>query len=196
MSVVKEQPPLFQIGDWVSFQYGTRKVFAEVVEDRGPIGVRGRRLYGLRLGIGLGGDLSEDVASFELPETELARSAPPLRRWYSIRYLRQGQSNDWRATTTTGTLVKGVLPKGVMGFTEDARRGGEGREASRMVRVEVLLEVDPEEENRGFIDPDGERPDEIERARSMADESFLAAHPRAKIIHEPPATTGSQRPTR
>ena len=33
------------IGDLVKFLYGTKKVTGTVKEDRGPIGVKGRRLY-------------------------------------------------------------------------------------------------------------------------------------------------------
>ena len=35
----------FQKGDRVKFRIGTRSVQGEVKEDRGPIGVKGRRLY-------------------------------------------------------------------------------------------------------------------------------------------------------
>ncbi len=35
----------FQKGELVRFRLGTRSVMGEVKEDRGPIGVKGRRLY-------------------------------------------------------------------------------------------------------------------------------------------------------
>lgn len=35
----------YQKGDRVGFQYGIRRVQGVVKEDRGPIGIRGRRLY-------------------------------------------------------------------------------------------------------------------------------------------------------
>lgn len=38
----------FQRGDRVNFKFGLRFVEGEVIEDRGPIGVGGRRLYGIR----------------------------------------------------------------------------------------------------------------------------------------------------
>ncbi len=38
-------PFTFHKGDFVSFRLGTRYVQGEVKEDRGPIGVKGRRLY-------------------------------------------------------------------------------------------------------------------------------------------------------
>src|SRR5262249_45132569 len=54
------------VGDWVSLLYGPRMVLAQVVEDRGPIGVNGRRLYGLRLDLGQGGP-----TTLEVPEPDL-----------------------------------------------------------------------------------------------------------------------------
>lgn len=36
---------LFRKGDWVSFTFGLRTVQGQIKEDRGPIGVKGRRLY-------------------------------------------------------------------------------------------------------------------------------------------------------
>jgi hypothetical protein len=60
----------FRVGDWVSFLYGTRRAVAQVVEDRGPLGVKGRRLYGIRL------EQAPDISTtFEMPE-ELLESTP------------------------------------------------------------------------------------------------------------------------
>ena len=47
MSKVKEPAPRFRVGDWVSLLYGLRKVRAQIIEDRGPLGVGGRRIYRL-----------------------------------------------------------------------------------------------------------------------------------------------------
>jgi hypothetical protein len=47
---VPGQPPgKFRVGQRVRLKHGFRGLIAEVVEDRGPIGVGGRRLYGVRL---------------------------------------------------------------------------------------------------------------------------------------------------
>jgi hypothetical protein len=43
----KAPPPLYKIGDIVSFPYGDGRVAAKVVEDRGCLGRGGRRLYGI-----------------------------------------------------------------------------------------------------------------------------------------------------
>ena len=37
--------PRFRKGDRVRFRFGIRSVQGEVKEDRGPIGIKGRRLY-------------------------------------------------------------------------------------------------------------------------------------------------------
>ncbi len=41
-------PPRYRIGDKVKFTYGRIPVVGEITEDRGPIGYKGRRLYGVR----------------------------------------------------------------------------------------------------------------------------------------------------
>ena len=66
MSTGNKIAPAFRVGDWVALLYGPRKVLAEVVEDRGRIGVRKRRLYRIRLDIGEG-----EPTMFEVPEEQL-----------------------------------------------------------------------------------------------------------------------------
>ena len=43
----EESPPKFKVGDRVRFLSGNGEVEGVVVEDRGPLGVGGRRIYGL-----------------------------------------------------------------------------------------------------------------------------------------------------
>jgi hypothetical protein len=45
----KEPKPRCRVGDWVSFLYGAGRAVALIIEDRGPIGVKGRRLYTVRV---------------------------------------------------------------------------------------------------------------------------------------------------
>ena len=54
MSSVKKEPARFHIGDWVKFDYGPKKVSAMIVEDRGLLGIQGRRLYRVQLDKELG----------------------------------------------------------------------------------------------------------------------------------------------
>jgi hypothetical protein len=63
----KARPPLFKKGDLVSFVFGTGPVTGHVVEDRGCLGVGGRRLYGIRFEINPG-----DQRYIEMPEEELS----------------------------------------------------------------------------------------------------------------------------
>jgi hypothetical protein len=65
---------LFKKGDFVSFPFGAGTVTGQVVEDRGRLGVGGRRLYGIRFEISPG-----EQAYTEMPEEELT-AGPPTRR--------------------------------------------------------------------------------------------------------------------
>ena len=93
MSSTTRSVPQVRIGDWVSFLYGPRKARAQVVEDRGQLGVGGRRLYRVRLDA----DQSESSA-FELPEEDLAAAEPP-DDWnpllqITLDYISQGKRFD------------------------------------------------------------------------------------------------------
>jgi len=72
MSRVKEIKPRFRVGDWVSFLFGTSRATAQIVEDRGPIGVNGRRLYEVKWVIG-----ADAVWKFPMPEEDLELAKPP-----------------------------------------------------------------------------------------------------------------------
>jgi hypothetical protein len=61
--------PLFRKGDLVSFVFGTGPVTGQVIEDRGCLGVGGRRLYGIKFEISPG-----DPRYIEMPEAELTGS--------------------------------------------------------------------------------------------------------------------------
>lgn len=72
MSRENGSKPIFKVGDWVTFPYGTRNAIARVIEDRGNIGVRGRRLLRIEL------DHSDGEPSrFEMPEEEMSAAVPP-----------------------------------------------------------------------------------------------------------------------
>jgi|SRR5271157_783086 len=66
MSIGKKRVPRFRVGDPVRFLYGTEKVAGEILEDRGPLGDYGRRLYRVRINAG-----QEDESSFEIPEEDI-----------------------------------------------------------------------------------------------------------------------------
>ena len=49
IQVPGKTPGKFRVGDRVRIRHGFRGLIGEVVEDRGAIGVRGRRLYGVKV---------------------------------------------------------------------------------------------------------------------------------------------------
>jgi hypothetical protein len=81
----------FRVGDHVRIDFGRRKLTGVIVEDRGPLGVHGRRLYQVDLPM----DPSEPM-SVELPEDEMelippgAEISPPMDKQKIIDYLING----------------------------------------------------------------------------------------------------------
>jgi hypothetical protein len=68
-----EAAPRFQVGDWVSFRYGLWKTSrVQVIEDRGPLGVHGGRIYRVRLEIP-----DAEPTTFEAREEDLESASPP-----------------------------------------------------------------------------------------------------------------------
>jgi hypothetical protein len=65
-SAEKTKPALYKVGDRVSFLFGNGHVTGKIVEDRGCLGVGGRRLYGIRFELYPGDD-----SYIEVPEEEL-----------------------------------------------------------------------------------------------------------------------------
>jgi hypothetical protein len=49
MQVPGEAPGRFRVGQPVRIKHGFRGLIGQVVEDRGPIGIGGQRLYAIRL---------------------------------------------------------------------------------------------------------------------------------------------------
>src|SRR5437773_1377397 len=67
LTQVPGRPPgKFRVGDRVRILHGFRGVIGEVIEDRGPIGVLGRRLYGVKFRLD---EWNEETT--ELPEESL-----------------------------------------------------------------------------------------------------------------------------
>jgi hypothetical protein len=177
MRSLKKEPPRFFIGDWVKFAYGPKKVSARIVEDRGLLGVQGRRLYRVQLDDELG-----QPSTFEVPEDELETELTPVRISYTVKYIRNDNTHIWRASTRRDRVLKGVKAKGAVGYTT-AFHEGERADDRRYASVQVLLEVDPRfDEAASELSPSFAR-ELAERASLMADEMFLSRHPRAKIEH-------------
>ncbi len=67
----------FAKGDRVTFEWGLRFVQGVIKEDRGPIGVRGRRLYLIEFPLD---SLSESIGEIELPADEFQLIRDPVAR--------------------------------------------------------------------------------------------------------------------
>jgi hypothetical protein len=123
MSAVKARPPKFRLGDWVTFHYGAWPVVAQIIEDRGPLGVGRRRLYRIRFDQ----ELNEPI-SFEMPEDDMEKAVPD--RAAILRYLKGGGLMEILKTNTQGGPIqnqpRGWLtfgPQGEVTFTFTAERG-------------------------------------------------------------------------
>ncbi len=66
MQVPDKTPGKFRVGDRVRILHGFRGVIGEIFEDRGRIGVGGRRLYGVKFRVD---EWNEETT--ELPEESL-----------------------------------------------------------------------------------------------------------------------------
>ena len=70
MSKFKKTRALFKVGDWALLQWPSTTVSVRIIEDRGQLGVRGRRLYRIELPRD---DLEPD--RFEVAEEDLSAAA-------------------------------------------------------------------------------------------------------------------------
>jgi hypothetical protein len=67
------QRPVFRVGDRALFRFGPEDVEVEVIEHRGPIGVRGRHLVRIRMPVTASDPVEIEVAEADL--TPLADAA-------------------------------------------------------------------------------------------------------------------------
>lgn len=66
MTTKTESEKRFSVGDHVRFMFGVANAEGEIIEDRGPIGFGGRRLYRIRFAFSEG-----DPMTIELPAADL-----------------------------------------------------------------------------------------------------------------------------
>lgn len=71
MSTSRSLAHRLKVGEWVVLQYGLRRVWAQIIEDRGPLGVGGQRIYRLRFG------QDEEMIAFEASEDNLEPAPKP-----------------------------------------------------------------------------------------------------------------------
>ena len=183
MSSATKSDPRFRAGDWVSYPVGFRRALAQVVEDRGPVGTQGRRLYQLQIDRGEDGGTSIEVPEADLepaPEittAELAhKNGLSTQNWprqaFHATYKRQESANLWVVSLTP--VVSWAVPPMVRGAKGLKYAGDENLE---IVRVDV--EYDPR-----LADPQTS-PDIwaslTEKARRIADTVFKGKHPKARV---------------
>jgi hypothetical protein len=72
----------FNLGDWVSFDYGSRRAYAQLIEDRGELGANRSRIYRVQLNQ----SLDQPPLDFEMPEEDLSEA---VSKASVIDYLKQ-----------------------------------------------------------------------------------------------------------
>ena len=90
MSATTKHTSRFGVGDWVSFQYGPGKAQAQIIEDRGTLGINGRRIYRVRLDLEDGESTSFELLEEDLESAMAPATANPLLK-ATLGYLRQGR---------------------------------------------------------------------------------------------------------
>ena len=70
----KAIPPKFKVGDVVSFVRGNGRAIGKIVEDRGCLGIGGRRLYGIKFEFYPGEERYTEVPEVDLTAGAAARS--------------------------------------------------------------------------------------------------------------------------
>jgi len=109
MSITRETSAAFSVGDAVRFPLGSRTARAVIVEDRGPIGAQGRRIYRVRVDYD-----PDDSVTFEMPgeEMELVPAddalARPIENSEAVDYLQRGGLISMLQTATSDGKQIGV----------------------------------------------------------------------------------------
>jgi hypothetical protein len=120
----------------------------------------------------------------ELMVEEAYVYGPPetLRQSYTVHYVRQGQTNQWRATAERRNMIKNVRDKGAVAYTS-AHWQGQNPGDENFALVSVLLELDPRCNDRDLIVNPGVWQLFGHQAVLAADEMFRTHHPEAIIEH-------------
>lgn len=100
---------------------------------------------------------------------------------FRVQYIREGETNQWKARTTEEQGLKAIDTEGVMGLAT-ARWEGQTEAEENHATINVSVERDP----RYFdMSPESEeaRIAMLEKTNQIADQKFLKRHPDAKIEH-------------
>jgi hypothetical protein len=147
---VKARRARYRVGDLVGFLFGVQRAVAQVIEDRGPLGVNGRRVYRIRHLSGM-----DDPTDFELPEESLepvTLSTDDVREYLGggglVNILGRNPGSEptppraWLSYTTLGHLTHTFDPEnGVRGGAEVPLFALNGRKiaASEQGRVAAFI---------------------------------------------------------
>ena len=190
MRSATQSKPKFRVSQWVTYQYIMTRVLGQIIEDRGPLGYRGRRLYDLRTGWNPPDPDTTTVREEEMepaPDEILTPEAAEQRgisthNWrrleFNFRYIRQDKTNTWTALPELRHVAEGERGSGVLGTAVvlwDREPDGD----KDVANITVVLEYDPR--LRDVRDQPGLLRTLTEQARKLADESFLRRQRKAVI---------------
>jgi hypothetical protein len=128
----KRRKPLFRVGEHVKVPFGLQKLPAVVVEDRGPIGIRGRRLYQVEIPIDPFEPMRVETSEEDMEAIpQGSETIPVMDRDKVIDYLQYGgilsilrenlrggprQPRAWLRPDTLGNVTYTLVPeRGVIG---------------------------------------------------------------------------------
>jgi hypothetical protein len=87
MNTARTRRPKVRAGDWVTFQYGTRQVFAQVIDEGDPFSPKSLRRYRVRLE-----ETYTDPTELRMHEDKMEKAVPDKAA--IIQYLKQGGLAD------------------------------------------------------------------------------------------------------
>jgi hypothetical protein len=108
----------------------------------------------------------------------------PLRQSFLVTYVRQGQTNEWRATTTNKEFYRGHLATGAISYST-AQWSGDKTGDEKFALVYVMVEVSSGVDEPAIIANPVMMLHLGEQAQLTADEMFKEKHPDATVVHEP-----------
>lgn len=100
---------------------------------------------------------------------------------FSVEYIRQGKTNQWKVKTKEETKLKAKDTEGVMGLATT-----QGEEKTKADENHAKIYVSVKRDPRYFdMSPEFEEAQiaMMEKTNQIADEEFLKRHPDAKIVH-------------